>query len=89
MRDELVGEPLGTRRTDKPLSVAAFDAGDELTAYVDALAAGDVLPDAPLFLEPGWYVNVPLEQTYVASWDVTPKPIRDLVGSTRAAVPRP
>jgi hypothetical protein len=77
--DELVGEPLGTQRADRPLTVAAFDSGEELTAYVEALAVGDALPDAPLFLEPGWYVNVPLEQTYMTSWDVTPKPIRDLV----------
>jgi len=77
--DELVGEPLGTRPADKLLTVAAYDAGDELTAYVDGLAVGDLLPDAPLFLAPGWYVNVPLEQTYMASWNVTPKPIRDLV----------
>jgi Protein of unknown function (DUF4058) len=77
--DELVGEPLGTRPTDKLLTVAAYDAGNELTAYVDALAPGDLLPDAPLFLAPGWYVNLPLEQTYSASWDVAPKPIRNLV----------
>lgn len=77
--DELVGESLGTRPADKPFTVAAYDAGSELTAYVDALAVGDPLPDAPVFLAPGWYVNVPLEQTYMASWDVTPKPIRELV----------
>jgi hypothetical protein len=77
--DELVGESLGTRPADKLLTVAAYDAGNELSAYVDALAVGALLPDAPLFLAPGWYVNVPLEQTYTASWDVTPKPIRDLV----------
>jgi hypothetical protein len=77
--DELVGESLGTRPAEKPLTVAAYDAGNELTAYVDALAVGELLSDAPLFLAPGWYVNVPLEQTYVASWDVAPKPIRDLV----------
>jgi hypothetical protein len=65
--------------------VAAYDAGDELTAYVDALALGDRLPDAPLFLEPGWYVNVPLEQTYLASWGVTPKPVRDLLATPSAA----
>jgi hypothetical protein len=77
---------LGTRTADKLLTVAAYDAGNELTAYVDALAVGDPLPDAPLFLEPGWYVNVPLEQTYMASWDVTPKPIRDLVAPPTAEV---
>jgi hypothetical protein len=56
-----------------------------LTAYVDAFAVGDLLPDARLFLAPGWYVNVPLEQTYMAAWDVTPKPIRDLVAPPKAA----
>ena len=45
--DELVGESLGTRPADKLLTVAAYDAGDELTAYVDALAVGDLLPRCP------------------------------------------
>ena len=40
---------------------------------------GDPLPDAPLFLAPGWYVNIPLEATYQASWAETPLPIRELV----------
>ncbi len=77
--DELVGEPLATRPADRPLTVAAFDAGEALTADVEPLAVGDRLPDAPLFLEPGWYVNLPLEGTYMDSWSVTPRPIRDLV----------
>ncbi len=77
--DQLAGEPLATRPAGKPLTVAAFDAGEPLTAYVDTVAVGDPLPDAPLFLAPGWYVNVPLEQTYRASWDVTPRPIHDLL----------
>ena len=77
--NELVGEPLANRTAEKSLVVAAYDAGEPLTAYVDSLAIADPLPDSPLFLAPGWYVNVPLEQTYQASWAVTPKPIRDLV----------
>jgi hypothetical protein len=32
-----------------------------------------------VFLGPDWYVNVPLEATYRSSWDVTPRPIRDLL----------
>ncbi len=79
--DALVGEPLATRPAEEPLTVAAFDAGEPLTAYVDSLAVGDPLPEAPLFLAPGWYVNVPLEETYRASWQVTPRPIRDLLGT--------
>jgi hypothetical protein len=77
--DELSGVPFEPRPVDKPLTVASYDAGDGLTAYVDPVAVGDPLPDAPLFLALGWYVNVPLERTYMASWNETPKPIRDLV----------
>jgi hypothetical protein len=76
---ELTDEPFEARPADKPLTVAAYDAGVNLTAYVDPVAVGDPLPDAPLFLAPGWYVNVPLEQTYQASWAETPRLIRDLV----------
>ncbi|CAN5885253.1 hypothetical protein BH23PLA1_BH23PLA1_04010 [soil metagenome] len=77
--DRLADEPFASRPTDKPVTVAAFDAGEPLTAYVEELAVGDELPEAPLFLAPGWYVNVPLESTYMTSWEVTPKPIRNLV----------
>lgn len=76
--NELVGEPFEPRPEDKPLTVAAYDAGD-WNAYVDPVAVGDALPDGPLFLAAGWYVNVPLEATYAASWAETPQPIRDLV----------
>jgi hypothetical protein len=77
--DELVDEPLPPRVEGKPLSVTAFDAGDPLTAYADHLAVGDAWPETPLFLEPGWYVNVPLEATYEASWGMMPRPLRELV----------
>jgi hypothetical protein len=59
----------------------AYNAGDELVAYCDPVAVGDPLPDAPLFLAPGWYVNVPLEATYKTSWATTPAPIRELVSA--------
>lgn len=75
--DQLVGDPLATRPEDGQATVAAFDAGEPLTAYAEAVTIGEPLPDAPLFLDPGWYVNVPLEMTYQASWNVTPRPIRD------------
>jgi hypothetical protein len=72
---ELEGEPLPGR----PLTVASFDAGPPPTAYVEALAVTDEWPEAPLFLGPERYVNVPLEQTYRTSWGLTPAPIRELV----------
>ncbi len=78
---ELVGEPSEARPADKPLTVAAYN----LTAYIDPVAVGDPLPDSPLFLAPGWYVNIPLEQTYMASWENTPPPLRDLVAAGSVA----
>lgn len=76
--DELTGEPFEAPPADKPLTVACYDAGGAITAYVDPVAVGDPLPDVPLFLAPGWYVNIPLEQTYSRSWSLGPKSIRDL-----------
>jgi hypothetical protein len=76
---ELTDEPLEPRSPDKPLTVVSYDPGNGLTAYVNPVAVGDPLPDTPLFLAPGWYVNIPLEGTYAASWAETAKAIRDLV----------
>jgi hypothetical protein len=41
-------------------------------AYVELVAVGDVLPQMPLFLDPDWYVNVPLEATYQAAYGGVP-----------------
>ena len=79
--DELVGEPFEARPANKPLTVAAYDAGEPLTAYVNPLAVGDSLPETPLFLAPGWYVNIPLEATYERSWGFTPEVIREKVAT--------
>jgi hypothetical protein len=75
--EELGGEWPEARPADKPLTVASYDAGDGVTAYVEPLAVGDRLPDMPLFLSPGYYVSTPLEATYQASWDALPGVIRD------------
>jgi Protein of unknown function (DUF4058) len=77
--NELTDEPFAERPANKPLTVAGYDAGDPLVAYVDTVAVGDALPDAALFLAPGWYVNIPLDATYNRSWEETPQPIRALV----------
>ena len=53
---------------DKPLTLAAYARGTVPTAYVEPVAVADPLPDMPLFLDPDWYVNVPLEATYQAAW---------------------
>ncbi|HEV3255720.1 MAG TPA: DUF4058 family protein, partial [Gemmataceae bacterium] len=57
---------------DKPLMLAAYLAAKLPEAYLEPLAVGDVLPDMPLFLQPDWYVNVPLESTYQAAYRGVP-----------------
>jgi hypothetical protein len=57
---------------EKPLTLAAYAAGATVDAYVQPISVGDSLPDMPLFLDPRWYVNVPLEVTYTAAWSGMP-----------------
>ncbi len=57
---------------DKPLTLAAYSAGQIKRAFVEPVAIGDVLPEMPLYLEPDGYVNVPLEQTYQAAYRGVP-----------------
>jgi hypothetical protein len=58
---------------DKPLTLVAYEAGDTggspHRCYAQPLAAGEPLPDMPLFLEPDEYVNVPLERAYGIAYD--------------------
>jgi hypothetical protein len=79
--DGFVGLRAEPRPPDMPLTVVSYDAG-ERTAYVDPVAVGNPWPDASLFLAPGWYVKVPLECTYAASWEETAQETRDLVQPT-------
>jgi hypothetical protein len=69
---------------DKPLTLAAYDAGPPRTAYVEPVAVGDTLIDMPLFLAPGWYVSVPLEATYQAAYRGVPRRFREVLDPTAA-----
>lgn len=64
---------------DKPLTLAAYDAGPPLVAYVESVAVGDALPAMPLFLKPEVYVPAPLEATYQATWSVFPAQLKGLL----------
>jgi hypothetical protein len=48
----------------EPLTLASYTDGDRPKAYLEHLTVGWALPEMPLFLAPGRYVNVPLEPTY-------------------------
>jgi len=70
---------------DKPLTLAAYAAGDVLTAYVEPVAVGDALPDMPLFLTPDEYVPTPLESAYRRAWDAVPRRWRAVLEGRQTA----
>lgn len=76
--DELKDEPFELP-LDKPLTLAAYSAGDLKTAYVEPVAVGDVLPDMPLFLDPEAHVLAPLEATYQTTWNSCPAILKGLL----------
>jgi hypothetical protein len=58
---------------DKPLTLAAYTGGMLPHAYVEPIGLDAVLPDMPLFLDEDWYVNVPLEATYMEAYTTVPR----------------
>jgi hypothetical protein len=81
--DEIEEEPFELP-PDKPLTLAAYVAGDlltgsEPTAYVNLVGVGDPLPDMPAYLDRDGYVPVPLESTYQVAWKKCPADLRELV----------
>ena len=81
--DEIEEEPLALL-PGKPLTLAAYVAGDlltgrETTAYVELVGVGDPLPDMPAYLDTSSYVPVPLEAAYQAAWATCPADLRELV----------
>ena len=59
--------------------LASYQAGDDQTAYIEPIGAGDKLPDMPLFLTESLHIPVPLEATYQATWEATPEELRHAV----------
>jgi len=69
---------------DRPLTLAAYVAADvtagrAVTAYVQPVGIGAVLPDMPAYLDSRYYVPVPLEAAYQSAWDTCPADMRYLV----------
>jgi hypothetical protein len=67
---------------DRPLTLVSYCAAPAPTAYVEPVGVGDILPEMPLFLDADWYVDVPLESTYLETWEGFPGPWKaDLTGT--------
>lgn len=56
--------------------LVSYETGDTHTAFIEAVGVGDALPDMPLFLAEGAHVRVPLEPTYMATWQASPEEMR-------------
>ena len=86
--DEIADQPFEVP-PGKPLPLTSYQFELILPAYIDPATVGDRLPDMPLFLVEELYVNVPLEQTYQAAWDVLPGELRRLVEGEGEAASSP
>jgi hypothetical protein len=64
---------------DRPLTLASYCARVPITAYVEPISVSRPLPNMPLFLTPGHYIYVPLEETYMAAWRGVPQRWRRVI----------
>jgi len=78
-----IWEELGEKQYKPPpakrLTLASYEAGEGVTAYVNPLAVGDRLTEMPLFLVVEEYVDLPLETTYRAAWKGVPRHLKAIL----------
>jgi hypothetical protein len=82
--DEIEGDEAFELPVHQPLTLAAYVAGNitvgrSIRAYIETIGVGTTLPDMPAYLDPDYYVPVPLENTYQATWATCPADMRFLV----------
>ena len=65
----------------KPLTMASYLAGSVPECFVEPLAVGDQLTPMPLFLNPDYYVHVPLEETYAWAFEGEPAHLKALLNA--------
>ncbi len=68
-----------------PLGLSAYCSSARPTAYFEPLSVGDALIDMPVFLTQDYYINVPLEQTYLEAWQGVPQRWRRVVDEARSS----
>ena len=78
----------------EPLCLAAYrsersETGYHPEAYLNPVAIGAELPEMPVFLTEQRYVNVPLAETYEATWDAVPAPVKRRVEAGEPEPPTP
>ena len=63
------------------LALTFFALGKKFYAKetIERKVVGDPLIDMPLFLDPDWYINIPLEATYQTAWRGVPSVWREVI----------
>jgi hypothetical protein len=64
---------------DKQRTLVAYEAARRPRAYVEPIGLANSLPPMPLFLEPGWYVNLPLDTSYAEAYAAVPERWRTVI----------
>jgi hypothetical protein len=67
----------------QPLTLAAYLADRYPEAFVEPVSVGQALPEMPVFLSLDIYIPLPLEATYLASWEAVPAFWRDAITAPR------
>lgn len=65
----------------RPLTLVSYAAGVPKVACVEPASVGDTLKAMPLFLTATEYVSVPLEVTYMSTWQAVPRRWRKVIES--------
>lgn len=65
--------------SDKRLTLVAYECDLATRAYIEVIAVGDPLPDMPLYLEPHFWISVPLEKTYQTAFELMPGRWREVL----------
>jgi Protein of unknown function (DUF4058) len=79
--EEFTGDDAYRLPAGKPLTLAAYESGVGVRAYVEHFGVGEPLIEMPLFLYPGGHVPLALEATYTGAFNAVPRRWRAVLES--------
>ena len=65
--------------SDRRLTLVSYRIDRMNEAFIEPTDVGQRMADMPIFLDPAWYVNVPLASTYESAWRGLPKPFQHVL----------
>ena len=74
---EEIGDPAPD---DRPLTFVGYRSEDPPVAYLNYAAVGQPIPPIPLFLDGDLFIDLPLEETYMAGYTRLPAELKAILG---------